>query len=246
MVLLITEKAGCTSLTKWFLFHVGKLDEAARYHPWTHHYRMSVLYQQPGYYWQALRLLAFRGKPVIKLVRNPYDRAVSSFLATLAIAYGNNARSWAIDLVAAVRAHAGKPSAPVPAMSFRDFLRFLAVNGTERSQVNGHVARQYVAGEEARLDRIIKLERFVEEIRRLEAEFNLPQSPLGRITESGHHRSKDRDDALVSPAGPDVEFTSQQVHNGSTPHYDAMYDDETRRLVREGFAEDFRAYGYEA
>ena len=246
LVLLLTEKAGCTSLTKWFLFHVGKLDEAVHYHPWVHRYRIGVLYQQPGYYWQALRLLAFRSKPVIKLVRNPYDRAVSSFLSTLSIAYGRNARTWAIDLVSAARAHAGKPAVPVPAMSFRDFLRLLAVNGTERSQVNGHVARQYVAGEEARLDRVIKLERFVEEIRRLEAEFKLPESPLDRITKSRHHRTRDRDDARVSAAGPDLEFTSQQVHSGSSPLYEAMYDDDTRRLVRECFAPDFRAYGYEA
>lgn len=246
LVLLLTEKAGCTSLTKWFLFHVGKLEEAARYHPWVHRYRIGVLYQQPGYDWQALRLFAFRSKPVIKLVRNPYSRAVSSFLSTLSIAHGSNAKSWATDLVAAVRAHAGKPAAPVPAMSFRDFLRFLAVNGTERSQVNGHVASQYVAGEEARIDRIIKLEQFVDEIRRLEAEFKLPEAPLDRVTTSRHHRTRGRDDRPVSAAGPDVEFTSQQVRTGATPLYEAMYDDETRRLVRECFAQDFRAYGYEA
>lgn len=245
LVLLLTEKAGCTSLTKWFLFHVGKLDEATRYHPWVHRYRLNVLYQQPGYYWQALRLLVFPSKPVIKLVRNPYDRAVSSYLSTLSNAHGSNARSWAIDLVAAIRAHAGKPPAPVPAMSFRDFVRFLAVNGTERSDVNCHVACQYMAGEEARLDRIIKLERFVEEIRRLEAEFKLPESPLDRITKSGHHRTRDRLEDPVSAVGPDLEFTSQQIRNGNSPLYEAMYDDETRRLVRECFAADFRAYGYE-
>jgi hypothetical protein len=63
LVLLFTEKAGCTSLTKWFLFHIGKLDEATDYHPWVHRYRKNVLCQQRGYKQEAMRLLHWRKKP---------------------------------------------------------------------------------------------------------------------------------------------------------------------------------------
>ena len=44
------------------------------------------------------------------------------------------------------------------AASFRDFLRFVAMNGTEIGLINGHVARQHVAGEDGCIDRIVKLE----------------------------------------------------------------------------------------
>lgn len=63
LVLLFTEKAGCTSLTKWFLFQVGKLEEATGYHPWIHRYRMNVLCRQKGYKLEAMRLLNLRESP---------------------------------------------------------------------------------------------------------------------------------------------------------------------------------------
>ena len=246
LILLFTEKAGCTSLTKWFLFQIGKLDEAKRYHPWVHRYRVRVLCRQPGYAWQALRLLAFRKKPVVKLVRNPAARAVSSFLSTLNNAHPAEGKGWARDLVAAARAHAGKPAADMPAMSFRDFLRFLAANGTDRDRVNGHVARQSVAGEHRRIDRIIRLERFFEEIRQIEAEYKLAPAPLEVLTNSRHHRSNGASDAEAAAWGPDLEITSEQIRQGIVPSYDSMYDEDARRLVRQCFAADFEAYGYEA
>ena len=245
VVLLFTEKAGCTSLTKWFLFQVGKLDEATRFHPWVHRYRARVLCRQPGYRWQALRALALRNKPIIKLVRNPYDRAVSSFLSTLNNAHPEGGKSWARDLVAAARARAGKPPSDMPAMSFRDFLGLLAANGTGPGEADGHVARQHVPGEDRRVDRIIRLERFVEEIRRIEAEYKLRPSPLDLITYSRHHRSAASNGAGVLAAGPDLEITCDQVRQKRVPAYDSLYDEETRRLVRECFAADFEAYGYE-
>ena len=244
LVLLFSEKAGCTSLTKWFLFQIGKLDEATEFHPWVHRYRQSVLCRQPGYEWQALWLLLRRGKPIVKLVRNPYDRAVSSYLATLGASHSRDGENWAHKLVAAARAGAGKP-AEVPALSFRDFLGFLAATGTGRDKLDKHVARQHVEGEEHRIDRIIRLERFAEEIRQLESEFSLATSPLELITTSRHHRSAGLRDAEAVVGGPDVELTSEQVRKGNVPAYQTLYTDDTRRLVRTCFAADFEAYGYD-
>jgi hypothetical protein len=43
----------------------------------------------------------------------------------------------------------------------------------------------------------------------------------------------------------DLEITSAYVRQGRFPPYKAFYDDETRRLVRECYAADFEAYGYD-
>lgn len=101
--------------------------------------------RQPGYRWQATRLIISHEKPIFKLVRNPYNRAVSSFLATLSHTRENEANPWGRNPVAAARKLAGKPAAPEPALSFRDFVGYLAERGTERWNMNGHVARQHVA-----------------------------------------------------------------------------------------------------
>ncbi len=79
-ILVFTPKAGCTSLLKWFLFQTGELAQARAHATWLHRYRIGVLQARAGYR-EALAQKIVRGDtPVIKLVRNPYHRAVSSFL----------------------------------------------------------------------------------------------------------------------------------------------------------------------
>lgn len=245
LVLLFTEKAGCTSLTKWFLFQIGRLDAANAFHPSVHEYRKSVLNTGVGYGWEGLRLIVSGEKQVVKLVRNPYDRAASSFLQTLGNARAENADRWGSRLVSAARRRAGRPPSVTPALSFRQFVHYLATTGTERGRINGHVARQHVASEDGRISRIIKLERFSEEIRQLEAEHALARSPLDMLTFSRHHRSIGQQPSRPGVCGPDVEITGDQVRQRHLPAYDTLYDEDTRRGVREAFAVDFRAYGYD-
>jgi hypothetical protein len=248
VILVFTPKAGCTSLTKWFLFQVGKLEEATAYHTWIHRYRMNVLCRQENYRQDGTRMIRRRKKPVVKLVRDPYSRAVSSFLSTLNNAHGRTPKSWAHELVVAARTRAGKPVDGGTALSFRDFAGFIAANGTGQGQINGHVARQHIDGEEQLVGRIIKLERFADDIRQLESEYGLAASPLDLITRSQHHRSASQDGATAPVWSPDTEIPTEQVRQfrkSGVPSYGALYDEETRRLVREGFAADFEAYGYE-
>src|SRR5437763_451410 len=73
-----TPKAGCTSLTKWFFFQIGELDAALKHHPWVHRYRREIFEARRDYRTKWLEILSKRDKPVFKLVRNPYDRAISS------------------------------------------------------------------------------------------------------------------------------------------------------------------------
>ena len=245
LVLLYTGKAGSTSLIKWFLFQIGKLDEALELHPRVHRYRKSVLLRQPGYRWRATRLIISRQKPIFKLVRNPYNRAVSSFLATLSHTREHESNPWGRSPIAAARKLAGKPASPIPALSFRDFVRFLAKNGTERWNMNGHVARQHVPGEDGRIDRIIRLERFAAEMRQIEREYRLAESPDELISQPHHQRAQAEAAASYSSCAADLELTSPDVRQGRFPPYDVFYDDETRRLVRQCFAADFEAYGYD-
>lgn len=245
LVLLFTEKAGCTSLTKWFLFHTGKLEAANAFHPSVHEYRKAVLNTGVRYGWEGLRLIASGRKPVVKLVRNPYDRATSSFLQALGHARADDANRWGSKLVAAARRHAGRPASATPALSFRQFVHYVATTGSERGQINGHVARQHVPGETGCIHRIIKLERFTDEIRQLEAEFALAPSPLDMLTVSRHHRRGGRQPSSSGACAADVEITCDQVRQRDLPAYDTLYDEDTRRGVREAFAVDFKAYGYE-
>jgi len=250
LVLLFSEKAGCTSLTKWFFFQIGKLDEAVAHAPWVHRYRTEVFIQRSGYAQDTVELLKAHERPVIKLVRNPYERAVSSFLHTIRGASRPGKPGWEAAIVLAARERAGKPVKARLRLSFRDFLRHVAAVGSALGQINGHVARQYLPHEGEFITRVIRLENFETEIRQIEADFALMPSPLDRITTSRHHISSGKrpdgrrfaGERAIKPA--DIDFAGQRVRNYNVPAYVDFYDEETERLVHSCFADDFQHYGF--
>ena len=81
-----SQKAGCTTVFKWFLFHAGMLDEALAYIPQNpgkvrsiHKYEIEVFKARPGYTEELAEKL--HGKyPVINFLRCPYERAFSSYM----------------------------------------------------------------------------------------------------------------------------------------------------------------------
>ena len=79
VAVLWNAKAGCTFAVKWLFYHEGILDEALAYSPWVHEYRQQVYCRRPGYADKVRRIPAL-GPRAIKFVRNPFDRAVSSYL----------------------------------------------------------------------------------------------------------------------------------------------------------------------
>jgi hypothetical protein len=81
MVVFLSPKVGFTYGCKWFFDHLGILEEALCYSEWIHDYRMEV-FNKSVTYQQSLK--AYIDHPAhfttIKLVRDPYDRAVSSYI----------------------------------------------------------------------------------------------------------------------------------------------------------------------
>jgi hypothetical protein len=236
-----TPKAGCTSLTKWFLFQTGKLEEALSYADWIHRYRGEVFEARRGYGAELFAIAATRSKPIFKLVRNPYDRTVSSFLHVLDISGKGQLRSGRpiSDFIAAISTE----SRTGMAMSFRRYLEGLKVADFTEHKINRHIDPQYRQGEEHIVTRIIKLENFEGEIRALEREFALSPSPLEIITHSVHHRKK-RSGPLTNLADEPLEPTS--FFREEVPTYESFYNENTRGLVQELYCNDFAHYGYEA
>jgi hypothetical protein len=238
---LWTPKAGCTSLVKWFFFQIGELDAALSYNPFVHRYRKDVFMKRDGYLREGLDLIVAGDVPVIKLVRDPYDRAVSSFAQLLKL-QGAAGSEWPRKLRAGILDKIGE-TAPPDCLSFHQFLRGMAAIGAASASLSRHVAQQYQEGEEQLRDRLIRLENFDAEITVLEREFTLKPSPLAELTAAGHHRRK-----VPAPAGSLAGrmMSSADFPAAATPSYDAFYDDETQRLAAAIFAADFRAYSYPA
>ena len=73
-----TPRSGCTSVVKQWFDELGILEEALKYDPWVHKFRLSVFYDRFGrvmdHHLQSNDFIK------IQYVRNPYDKAVSSYI----------------------------------------------------------------------------------------------------------------------------------------------------------------------
>lgn len=239
LVLMWSPKAGCTTLLKWFLFQIGELDKASAYDRWVHNYRQDVLCRGSAYAAKTAMLLSERQRPVFKLVRDPWQRAVSSYLQ-MAQSHMFRPEDWPART--RTKLHVTNGDSPHrPTISFREFARALARRDVTQASINRHIAEQYSKGEENFAVKIIKLENFADEIRKVEQQFGLMTAPLEKLSQSYHHRGEKR--AFFAGAA-DMQIDHMTFRMGDSPSHDSFYDDETRDLIAMAFRNDIERYGY--
>ena len=101
LILLWSEKSGCTTLLKWFFYQLGLLDDALKHSDWVHDYENQVFKARDDYLLDLDRALDKQEKPVVKLVRDPYQRALSSYLSLTEKKDGEE--HWSIEVRRHVR-----------------------------------------------------------------------------------------------------------------------------------------------
>lgn len=220
-------KSGCTSLIKWYFFQIGLLQKALDYNPWIHFYRMEVYEKQENYKIEIAEQLLNNKKDIYKLVRNPYKRAVSSFISTLTNENIMNEVAPGINT----------------GLSFKQFLYKVKDIGISKDLINAHIAQQYIEEEELFIRNYIKLEHFNTAIRAIESKYNLLQSPIENIIQSSHNMSQ-RMKNIDKKTFAEVKMSLESVYNEPLPQYENFYDHETKDLVRNLFKKDFKKYGY--
>jgi hypothetical protein len=225
-------KAACTTVIKWVFLHNGLLPEALAYNSWVHKYRLHH-YQKSDRYLGRLKAFA-RGKfDVIKVVRDPLDRAVSSYIHAYRTGYDDEAISKLIQ----------RPLTRRQRFSFREFVAFLeqsdlhACNPHHRVQV-APVERHVLFGIEPR--RIIKIEQgLTAALSGVERSLGLPATDFSDpVFSSEHHTVRA---AQHGPAADLMHFARHALPPAST-----FYDDDLRQRVARLYAEDFRRYAYSA
>jgi hypothetical protein len=229
LIFFWSPKSGCTSLIKWFFFQIELLQKAIDYNPegLVHLYRIEVYETQQNYKLKIAEQLLDDKKDVYKLVRNPYSRAVSSFLSTFV-------NENIMNQVAPADIHNG--------LSFKKFLYQVKNIGVARGLIDAHIAQQYVEEEELFIQNYVHLEHFTNKIRDIEKKYNLLESPILNIIKSPHHKAQKM---TVKGKQTFAEVNmSVETLRGPIPEYKNFYDDETRDLVRELFKKDFEKYGY--
>jgi hypothetical protein len=224
-------KAACTTVMTWVFLQDGLLAEALAYSNWIHRYRLRR-YQKDERYLRRLGNLRRYGRHVIKVVRNPFDRAVSSYFHAYRHGYEDLHLSSAL----------GRPVDPAQRFSFREFVHFL--DRVDITRCNLHHRVQATSLERHVLfgvkpHRIIKIEDGLEAaLGQVERQYGLPPTDFSNpVFRSHHHTSRIAADGLAADRR---DWSPRHL-----PPAAAFYDDDLVARVARLYAEDFRRYGYD-
>ena len=227
--LLWSPKAGCTSTIQWFFFHANVLEQALIHHSFVHRYRQEIFQTDDV---QKSSLAHFIKSPakytVIKTVRNPLSRAVSSYIH--AIKRKIIHKEMSIFLNRILDDNIG--------FSFREFLLYLKT--LDIHSCDPHLKSQvhYVERELGiTVDYLFPLEMTQQWLSLIETTLNLPkQYDMGLINKSPHHSKRESNDQFVG----DKPYIYQE--DAKYPKYESFYDDEIKELVLEIYSEDVERY----
>ncbi|MBG0968033.1 sulfotransferase family 2 domain-containing protein [Bacillus sp. SRB3LM] len=231
LILFWSQKSGCTSFAHWFFYQINELKTAFKYHSFIHNY--EIYKAAPSYQSELIKALQTNQKKTYKLVRNPYYRAVSSFVAQID-PLGYQLPQWK-----PIKQFLYKNENSVKGFSFKQYLYYIQHIKKQQAYLDPHIDQQYIPGEEQFITSYIYLEKFDMTIRALEMKYNLKKSPLHILTKSWHHQSE-----KMSHKGnyADVDITDPLFPR--LPTYKSFYDNECLQLVHCIFHQDFKMYKY--
>jgi len=235
-------KSGCTTVLKWFLTQNGLLDEALAYSEWIHDYRHEKLFASNDYLRQCERLFknSHRDTYIIRVIRDPATRAVSSFLHF--VRHGRDVEQWPhAALVSEWKSAAGLQHQP--GLSFRQFLMFVIAQQLNASVLDPHFRPQYDARQDSCVDAYVRLEDLADGLRDIENRTGLPHVDIHQLSQSGHHNPATAHHSWPTNAAV-VPADSNTLGELGTPPSQAFLDAETRLLVRTAYRTDYDAYGH--
>jgi hypothetical protein len=226
-------KAACTTVIKWVFQQNGLLNDAMAYSAWVHKYRLHH-YQRSERYLAKLSRLRSGSFDVVKVVRDPFDRAVSSYIHAYRHGYDDASIADVIQ----------RPLSRRQRFSFREFVVYLEQG--DLRYCNPHHRVQVAPVERhvlfrTRPSRVIKVEQgLTAALSELEQMLGLPATDFtSSVFASDHHTIRAN---LTGSAADLAHFPAA----GAMPPAERFYDGELAGKVARLYAEDFLHYGYPA
>jgi len=227
LCLFFSAKSGCTFATKWFFFQLGLLNEALDYHHWVHNYRIDIYYKQKEYLANLNSVLS-PDYLRIKLVRSPYQRAVSSYIHAIRTRYATEDLSRFLQ----------RDVSDEKKFTFEEFIDYLEATGVKNCNPHHRVQLENLEADGLlQFDKIIKLEESFPAFLQLEQELGLKSSDLGSFAQSQHHRNRDASDEYC---GNKLYKRSDQTFG----QFRAFYNDSLKEKIANLYMCDFEQYHY--
>jgi hypothetical protein len=226
-------KAACTTVLLWYLWRCGLLQEALAFDPWPHRYRRAVLYKSDGYR-ECLAEASATGWSWLRVVRDPYARAVSSY---------RHALRWGYEDARMTR-FLRRPTTSEAGFSFEQFLDYLLLIDIATCNLH-HQQQLHPIEAKVTLAQVINVDRqdLMASLTRIGETLPLPAQPLSaleaaiaRIAAPHHARQVafDRDQAATV-------FTKAHAA-GDWPSYGHFLNASTRGKIARIYAADFARY----
>ncbi|MBK8980228.1 MAG: sulfotransferase family 2 domain-containing protein [Planctomycetes bacterium] len=233
IALLWSAKAGCTFAIKWFLHHLGHLPAALYYHPWIHRYRTEVYYRAHDYQTHVLDVLTDPGLQTVKIVRNPFSRAVSSYVHALVHRYDDGG----------LERFLGRPVTTEQRFTFREFVSYLESLTLTRCNVHHRLQKHPLEIHElVRVTHLVRLEESAARLPEVERELGFDPGELAALSRSVHHTERQSSDEFWGDRVPEV---AVERNGAVVPQTGAFYDDTLQVAVATCYARDFESYGYD-
>jgi hypothetical protein len=236
LALFLSPKAGFTFGTQWFLDHAVLLQEARERNPWVHDYRQHVFCHQPEYL-EAAHILARQPDRFlkVKLVRNPFQRAVSSYVHANRFGHADAAIGEALGRDLATSKDR---------FSFVEFVDYLKKAGVTNCDVH-HRQQAHPAETQGyvHMDEVVWLEHAASGLQTVERRLGLPHLDLERYRKSDHHSIRYDSPGYVGEER--FRFSHPKEGMLKAPSAESFYNDALRRAVAELYSEDFRRYGFD-
>jgi hypothetical protein len=246
-ILFWSQKAGCTTVVKWFFAQLGLLEEALAHSRWVHDYEQRVFKNRPDYRKDVAAALASGRHKAVKIVRDPLARAPSAFLILGERgAVITHRRHWVQDhwdRVDTWLQRQGKD--PAEGISFVDHLAYVKEAEAEAAHsIDQHISPQFVEGEEAFLDEVVPIERFADWVLQVSGSPGVQEVDLEAIATSHHHHISTPERTAALGARPEeTPIRRGAFADGRFPSGKAFVNARTIPLIRNVYRADFRAYG---
>ncbi len=234
LAVFFSAKSGCTFLVKWFFFQIGHLTAALDFNHFVHNYREKVYLNSDHFTKSENNFINTKGKDYlkIKVVRNPFERAVSSYIHFLGMLDKQHPE---------INNNFGIGYEKMN-YSFADFLNLLSTINVNKCNV--HWRQQYQLIERRlKFDHIIDLNNSTEELLKLEDVYKLKKtSDITSLVQSGHHSSGKKTPANQQFCGYTA-FAFAVKKN--RPDYKYFYNAALENQVRQIYQVDFEKYQFD-
>jgi hypothetical protein len=226
-------KSACTTVLFWYLWHCDLLQAARFYSAWPHQFRNRVLYSSDTYRLWAGQAEA-GGWSWLRIVRDPFKRAVSSYRHALRHGYEDAKMARIL----------GRPIDCELGFSFELFLDYLLkidiATCNLHHRVQYHPIEKLVGPTE-----VINIEKqdLTARLRQVDATLETPKEPAEALSHAiaeiaefhhGRHTAANREHAATS-------FTKQATW-GEWPAHASFLNNSTRQKIATVYAADFTRY----